>query len=187
MIISIYVVRIISEKIYKTALYKEPQGQGEKMLSKADVHLLFSLVDSFKTRGELDSENPFHRDTLSKSLRKAEEMGLILKTPREVDGRYTAEFNLTKRGRQITSIMKGLDIEGMPETGLTSQRMRIMIVCLDKKRFGELQKELDIAEPNVDRQLKILLASGLIRKGEDSYNTTEAGRSLIELLGEEVG
>ena len=157
------------------------------MLSKADIHLLLSLVNSFKTRGELDSENPFHRDTLSKSLRKAEDMGLILKTPREVDGRYTAEFNLTKKGRLITSLIGKLDIREMPETGLTRQRMRIMISCLGRKRFGELQKELDIAEPNVDRQLKILLGSGLIQKSEDSYTTSETGRSLIDLLGGEAG
>ena len=157
------------------------------MLSKADIHLLLSLVDSFKTRGELDSENPFHRDTLSKSLRKAEMMGFILKTPREVDGRYTAEFNLTKKGRQIASLIGRLDIKDMPETGLTTQRMRIMVACLGKKRFGELQKELNIAEPNVDRQLKILLGSGLIQKAEDSYTTSEMGRNLIELLGGEAG
>jgi DNA-binding HxlR family transcriptional regulator len=183
MIISIYVVRIISEKIYKTAPYKGTQGQGEEMLSKADIHLLQSLVDSFKTRGELDSENPFHRDTLSKSLRRAEMLGFILKTPREVEGRYTAEFNLTKKGRYIASIIRELDIGEMPETGITVQRMRILNACLSGKRFGELQRELDIAEPNVDRQLKILLASGLILKEDDLYLTSEAGRSLIEILG----
>lgn len=156
------------------------------MLSKADIHLLLSLVDSFKTRSELDYENPFHRDTLSKSLRKAEEMGLILKTPREVDGRYTAEFNLTRRGRQIASIMRGLDLGEMPETGLTDQRMRILTSCMEKKRFSELQKELDVADPNVDRQLKIMLASGLVQKVEESYFTTPAGRGLLELLGVEV-
>ena len=153
------------------------------MLSKADIHLLLSLVDSFKTRGELDSENPFHRDTLSKSLRRAEMLGFILKTPREVEGRYTAEFNLTRKGREIASIVGELDIDEMPETGITGQRMRILNACLSGKRFGELQKELDIAEPNVDRQLKILLASSLVRKDSESYLTTDAGRSLIELLG----
>jgi DNA-binding HxlR family transcriptional regulator len=186
MIISIYVARIISEKIYKTALYKATLGQGEEMLSKADIYLLLSLVDSFKTRGELDSENPFHRDTLSKSLRKVEEMGLILKTPREVDGRYRAEFNLTRRGRQTASIIRELDLGEMPETGLTDQRMRIMTSCLENKRFSELQKELDVADPNVDRQLKIMLASGLVQKVEDRYSTTPAGRGLLELLSVEV-
>ncbi len=154
------------------------------MLSKADIHLLLSLRDSFKTRSELDSGNPFHRDTLSKSLRRMEEMGLILKTPREVEGRYTAEFNLTKRGRQVSSLMEDLEIEEIPETGITKQRWRIMNACLKEKRFGELQRELGIAEPNVDRHLKILSAVGLLGKVGDVYLTTEEGRRAINLLRE---
>jgi DNA-binding HxlR family transcriptional regulator len=154
------------------------------MLSRADIHLLLSLRDSFKTRSELDSGNPFHRDTLSKSLRRMEEMGLILKTPREVDGRYTAEFNLTKRGRQMASLMEDLEIDEIPGTGITKQRRRIIKVCLTEKRFGELQRELEIAEPNVDRHLRILLAVGLLEKVGGAYLTTDAGRRAINLLGE---
>jgi DNA-binding HxlR family transcriptional regulator len=154
------------------------------MLSRADIHLLLSLRDSFKTRSELDAGNPFHRDTLSKSLRRMEEMGLILKTPREVDGRYTAEFNLTKRGRQVSSLMEELEITEIPETGITKQRWKIIKACLTEKRFGELQRELGIAEPNVDRHLKILLAVGLLEKVGEAYMTTEEGRRTIELLGE---
>lgn len=154
------------------------------MLSRADIHLLLSLRDSFKTRSELDVGNPFHRDTLSKSLRRMEEMGLILKTPREVDGRYTAEFNLTKRGRQVSSLMEELEITEIPETGITKQRWKIINACLAEKRFGELQRELGIAEPNVDRHLKILLAVGLLEKVGETYLTTVEGRRTIELLGE---
>lgn len=154
------------------------------MMSRADTQLLLSLVNSFKTRSELDSDHLYHRDTLSKSLRRMEEMGFILKTPREVDGRYTAEFNLTKKGRQIASIMGSLDLSQIPETGLTEQRWRIMLSCKENRRFGELQKELDIAEPNVDRHLKILLAVGLLHKAEDSYLITQRGKDLIEAFQE---
>ena len=156
------------------------------MLSRADVHVILSLKDSFKTRGELDSDNPFHRDTLSKSLRRLEELGLILKTPREVDGRYTAEFNLTKRGRRISSLVESLDVKEMPGTGVTEQRWRILSVCLDPRRFGEIQKRLGIAEPNVDRHLKILVAIGLLEKKDDAYAVTEEGRALMKALEEAV-
>ncbi len=152
------------------------------MLSRAEINLLLSLRDSFKTRGELDSEDLCHRDTLSKCLKRMEEMGFILRTPRDVDGRYTAEFNLTRSGRDMASLLEGLDFSDMPETGLTEQRWRILLSCVNPRRFGELQKELEIAEPNVDRQLKILVSAGIIRKEDDVYMLTAPGRALVEVL-----
>ncbi len=157
------------------------------MLSRADIQLLLSLRGSFKTRKELDSDNPVHRDTLSKSLRSMEKMGFILKTPREMDGRYTAEFNLTRRGRDITSNLEKAQLDEIPETGLTDLRLRIMRYCLQGRRFGEVREELDIAEPNVDRHLKILLNTGLVEKSDDLYLTTDIGRRLIESLEEAGG
>jgi len=154
------------------------------LLSKADIQLLLSLRGSFRTRKELDSVNPVHRDTLSKSLRNMEEMGFILKTPREVDGRYTAEFNLTRKGRELIVLLDALDLPDLPETGLTSQRLSIIRSCVEGKRFGEITEELGIAEPNVDRHLKILVGAGLLEKGEDAYHATAAGRELVSLIGE---
>jgi len=155
------------------------------LLSKADMLLLLSLRNSFKTRAELDSENLYHRETLSKSLRKMEEIGLIIKTPREVAGRYTAEFNLTRKGRQAVSLLESLNLEGMPETGITDQRWRIMLLCETEHRFGQIQRSLQIAEPNVDRQLKILLSSGLLVKAKESYVLSSKGRELISIIGAE--
>jgi DNA-binding HxlR family transcriptional regulator len=152
------------------------------MLSRADIRLLLSLKDSFKTRGELDAENPVHRDTVSKSLRKLEEAGLILKTPREKEGRYTAEFNLSKKGRRVSTVLESLKIEEMPETGVTEQRWRILSICRSPRRFGEIQRELGIAEPNVDRHLKILVATRLLGKLDEAYLVRPEGRALMELL-----
>jgi DNA-binding HxlR family transcriptional regulator len=156
------------------------------MLLRADIYLLLSLRDSFKTRGELEAEDLCHRDTLSKSLRRMEEVGFILKTPREIDGRYTAEFNLTRKGREIASILASFNIGEIPETGLTEQRWRILNSCAERRRFGDLQRELEIAEPNVDRHLKILLSVGLVQKAEDAYVLTPGGRDLVQALEAKV-
>lgn len=152
------------------------------MLSRAEIHLLLSLRDSFKTRSELDSEDLCHRDTLSKCLRRMEEFGFILRTPREMDGRYTAEFNLTKWGREMALILESFQLGDMPETGLTKQRWRIMLMCRESKRFGAIRDELAIAEPNVDRQLKILLGAGMIEKETDAYILTPGGSALVRAL-----
>ncbi len=152
------------------------------MLSRAEMQLLISLRDSFKTRSELDAEDLCHRDTLSKCLRRMEELGFILRTPRWMDGRYTAEFNLTRWGREMALILESFKLGDMPETGITEQRFRIMLLCREGKRFGEIRDELGIAEPNVDRQLKILLAAGIIQKEGDAYLLSPSGRALVKTL-----